>query len=67
MVALLCADGRPDAAIRLEQLWNSLLAQHRFSLYCAYSLSDFTSEAALNAVFQICVEHCLTIPAETRL
>ena len=67
MVALLCAGDRPDAAVRLEQLWNSLLAQYRFSLYCAYPLRDFVSEAALNAVFQICAEHSLTIPAENGL
>ncbi|MBV8358481.1 MAG: MEDS domain-containing protein [Deltaproteobacteria bacterium] len=67
MVALLCADDRTDAAVHLEQLWNSLLAQYHFSLYCAYSLHDFISESELNAVFQICAEHSLTIPAETRL
>ena len=67
MVALLCAGDRPDAAVRLEQLWNSLLAQYHFSLYCAYPLRDFVNEAALNAVFQICAEHSLTIPAENDL
>jgi hypothetical protein len=67
IVALLCARDRPDAAIRLEQLWNSLLAQYRFSLYCAYSLHDFANEAALNAVFQICAEYSLTISVENGL
>jgi hypothetical protein len=54
MVALLCAGDRPDAAVRLEQLWNSLLAQYHISLHCAYPLPDFVYAAALDAVFQIC-------------
>ena len=36
MVALLWADGKSDAAIRLEQLWNGLSRTKAFSLFCAY-------------------------------
>src|SRR5215470_10344137 len=36
MVAILCAEGKKDAALRLEELWNQLANQHAFSLYCAY-------------------------------
>jgi hypothetical protein len=68
MVALLCAAQKPDAAVRLEQLWNSLTKEHRFSLYCAYPLDSFTAGSAdLKAFFEICSEHAVTIPAETPL
>src|SRR6202166_5453956 len=36
MVALLWTDGKSQAAIRLEQLWNDLARKHSFSLFCAY-------------------------------
>jgi MEDS: MEthanogen/methylotroph, DcmR Sensory domain len=65
MVALLCAAINPDAAIRLEQLWNSLAERHRFSLYCAYSLSSLGSDPDADAVIKICAEHALTIPMES--
>lgn len=64
MVALLCAADKPDAALCLEQLWNSLIERYCFSLCCAYPLRSLVSESALNAVFDICAEHSLTIPAE---
>lgn len=65
MVALLCAAKRPDAAVRLEQLWNALATEHRFSLYCAYPLGSFGADHDLDSFFQICSEHSLAIPAET--
>ena len=65
MVAILCATDKPQAAIRLEQLWNTLSERYALSLWCAYNLSNFISDAALNAVFQICGEHSLTFPAES--
>jgi len=65
MVALLCAAKKPDAAVHLEQLWNSLAAQCRFSLYCAYPLGSFGADHDLDSFFQICSEHALAIPAET--
>jgi MEDS: MEthanogen/methylotroph, DcmR Sensory domain len=64
MVALLCAAKQTAAAVRLEQLWNSLAKAHRFSLYCAYPMDSFGSELDLHAVLEICAEHSLTIPAE---
>jgi MEDS: MEthanogen/methylotroph, DcmR Sensory domain len=67
MVALLCAANNSDGAVRIEQLWNSLAEQHRFSLYCAYPLNSLGSEPDADALIQICAEHVLTIPAETSL
>ena len=45
MVALLCAEGRPEAAIRLEELWNDLAKTLSFSLLCAYPLAAFRGQA----------------------
>jgi len=64
MVALLCADNKPKAAVRLEQLWNSLAEAYRFSLVCAYPLKCFSTGLGFDALFQICAEHTLAIPAE---
>ncbi len=41
MVALLWADGRPDAAIALETLWNDLGRRQTFSLLCGYPMQAF--------------------------
>jgi PAS domain S-box-containing protein len=50
MVALLCADGRPDAALALERLWNRLAKEIPFRLLCAYPLGAFASLGALSEV-----------------
>jgi PAS domain S-box-containing protein len=65
MVALLWAEGRPDAAIRLEQLWNELGRTHSFRLHCAYPLDFFPREPDREAVRRICEEHSQVIPAES--
>jgi hypothetical protein len=67
MVALLCSAGNPRAAIRLEQLWNSLARHHRFSLYCAYSLNCLGHQPSATDLIDICYQHALTIPSETSL
>ena len=41
MVALLWADGKPDAAITLETLWNDLGRKRRFTLLCGYPMKAF--------------------------
>lgn len=43
MVAMLCRMGNERAAIALEQIWNDLAKDHKFSLYCAYPSSLFKS------------------------
>jgi hypothetical protein len=65
MVALLCAANNADAALCLEQLWNSLTQVYRFSLYCAYPLRSLGSEPDLNVMLRVCSEHSLAIPAES--
>lgn len=41
MVTLLWSSGQYAGAVRLEHLWNKLLAQQRMRLVCAYSRSHF--------------------------
>jgi DNA-binding NarL/FixJ family response regulator len=44
MVALLWAEGKTDAAIRLEQLWNDLATTHNVDVLCAYPFNSFAAE-----------------------
>jgi signal transduction histidine kinase len=67
MVALLFEQGKIDAAIRLEQLWNELARTHSFSLYCAYPMRSFSRQEHGNAIARICAEHSHVIPAENYL
>src|SRR5579859_1956448 len=64
MVALLWAEGRHQAAIELEQLWNRLMAKHAFQLHCAYPLSLFANAGDSEAVARICAEHSHVVPTE---
>ncbi|HJQ39278.1 MAG TPA: ATP-binding protein [Thermoanaerobaculia bacterium] len=64
MVDLLWRDGKPDAAIRLEELWNGLANHHDFSLLCAYPMSNFLREADAGAFQDICATHSHVIPTE---
>ena len=65
MVALLWKDGNGEAAVRLEQLWNTLAEEFHFSLHCAYPIAEFHREEH-SAVFQkICAEHTAVIPDES--
>lgn len=45
MAALLCAQGRYQAAVRLEQLLDSLCADYRLGLFCAYPWRLFPDAA----------------------
>ncbi len=63
MVAMLWAEGKPEAAIRLEQLWNDLARTHRFSLRCAYPMHGFHQEDA-DHFLEICAQHSDVIPAD---
>lgn len=62
MVALLCAEARPDAAIRLEELWNEMLEAQPFSVCCAYPMNGFT-EGYAAPFMRICAQHSHVFPA----
>lgn len=61
MVAVLCAQGRMEAAIQLEQLWNELSETHSFHLRCAYPM---TEELKGESYASICAKHSAVLPAE---
>lgn len=63
MVDLLWKQGRSDAAIRLEILWNELALTHPFSLLCGYSMGNFFKQA--EQFLQICQLHTDAITPET--
>jgi signal transduction histidine kinase len=65
MVALLWEDGKYDAAIRLEQLWNELGKEHSFFLHCAYPIKNFAQDDHSGPFLKICSEHSDVIPSDS--
>ena len=64
MVDLLWRDGEPDAALRLEDLWNRLGQRQTFSLLCAYPMGNFYKESDPARFETICRQHSLVHPTE---
>ena len=64
MVALLWDQGKAEAAIRLEQLWNDLARSKSFSLFCGYPISSFGHERDADLLMKVCGEHSAVVPAE---
>ncbi|HEX2078057.1 MAG TPA: ATP-binding protein [Longimicrobium sp.] len=64
MVDLLWRAGKPEAAIRLEVLWNDLAKTYPFSLLCAYSIGNFERAEDADAFLQICGHHDHVVPTE---
>lgn len=46
IVDVLWKDGRTNAAIKLEMLWNGLAQSHQFALLCGYAMGHFYKAAA---------------------
>ncbi|HVW77163.1 MAG TPA: PAS domain S-box protein [Alloacidobacterium sp.] len=65
MVALLWADGKYDAAVYLEQLWNDLAQTYSFSLLCAYPQETFKDEIHGRFFEDICESHSRILPADS--
>ena len=63
MVGLLWKARQFAAANRLEQLWNRLLGQSSFSLYCAYEIDIFGKDFHRDSVDAILRAHTHMIPA----
>jgi hypothetical protein len=64
MVGLLWKARQFAAAIRLEQLWNRLLEQSSFSLYCAYAIDVFGKEFEVSNLEGILCTHTHLFPAQ---
>ncbi|MFL5310828.1 MAG: ATP-binding protein [Myxococcales bacterium] len=65
MVDVLWREGHPQAAIRLEELWNDLGRARPFSLLCAYVMGNFFKEAHGEPFARICDVHNHVLPAES--
>ena len=65
LVALLWTEGKPQEALRVEQLWNRLVRKHAFSLLCAYPLNGFDNERDIKPFLEMCAQHTGVVPSES--
>jgi CheY-like chemotaxis protein len=63
MVAVLWAQKKYDAAIRMEELWNELALTNSFYLCCAYPASAFRDGLTLVPYAEICAQHSHVVSA----
>jgi len=61
IVAMLWAAGHITAALELEELWNGLLRELDFSLYCAYPRAWVEAEGAGAAFAEVCRLHSAVV------
>jgi hypothetical protein len=54
---LLWAEGKADAAIRLEELWNEIAKKYDVDILCGYSLENLRCEEDSYTFHRICEEH----------
>jgi DNA-binding NarL/FixJ family response regulator len=54
---LLWAQGKAEAAIRLEHLWDEIAKSHGLDVLCAYPLGSFQGGAGSRIFERICAEH----------
>jgi hypothetical protein len=57
MVALLWDAGLVNAAVQLEEMWDSLGLRHAFSLFCGYPASAMSGAGHLEAFAEVCRLH----------
>jgi len=54
---MLWAQGKTNAAVRLERLWDDVTKQHELDILCAYPASNFPGGKHERAFNTICAEH----------
>jgi CheY-like chemotaxis protein len=54
---ILWAQGKADAAIQVEQLWDEIARKHEVNILCGYVLNRFQREQETHVVQRICAEH----------
>ncbi|HEX6838610.1 MAG TPA: MEDS domain-containing protein [Polyangia bacterium] len=64
MVDILWSEGRNEAALALEDLWNALATEQSFSLLCAYDLAHFPGGEDGAGLLRVCNAHSHVLPAE---
>ena len=60
-------EGKSDAALKVEQLWNDLAKSYSFSLLCAYPMAGFGNEKHIEPFLKMCDQHSGVIPSESYL
>ena len=65
MVDVLWKQGRIEATIRLEMLWNKLANQYGIALLCGYAVGNFGRSPA--AFEEVCRQHTHVVPADAPL
>ena len=61
MVALLWDAGLVNAAVQLEEMWDSPGLAHSFSLFCSYPASSVTGDGHLEAFTEVCRLHASVV------
>lgn len=56
-VSVLCQNGRADAAIRLEELWNHVAADYDLDLLCGYEMGSMNPGQHRREFKSICAKH----------
>jgi hypothetical protein len=64
MVDILWREGKTDAALAVEELWNALAARQAFSLLCTYSRQTLANVIKVDGVERICGCHARVLPSE---
>lgn len=62
MVALLCAENKPEAALHLEELWNAFGRVRSFSLLCAYPWDAVRRDVNARQLHRIRDQHQTVVP-----
>ena len=62
MVDLLWQDGKMEAALELEHLWNALATKYSFALRCAYAV-DGILKGDCKGIDRICGAHSRVLPS----
>jgi len=65
IVGLLWAEGKEEAAIELERIWNEVAAQGSYCLRCFYPLASFSDPRQNELFLKLCAEHASVIPYES--
>lgn len=65
MVDVLWKEEKPEAAIKLEILWNELATTHAFSLLCAYSMGNFYKQTQQYEA--VCAQHTHVIKLDEKV
>jgi signal transduction histidine kinase len=65
MVDLLWTEGKSNAAILLERLWNDLISRYELSLLCAYAMDGFQTASHQEGFRAVCDSHTHVLPTES--